>query len=224
MLMTVFACMAATGCVADPGSRSGSGTASTPSAEPTRALPPNCVVRLHGKGGDGAPVRVVGNISELSPAGNREGWGARQWVYDSDTEFAQAKVAVMDALDDADCARAVVNGFSNGGSFAAALYCAGERFDGRVVGYVIDDPVPDQAVLDGESNRQVEIALYWTGGLDEAATPGANCADLDWTCVGDTLLGIERYSAELGIDPKSSPFGEHRWHRDAPELSTWLTG
>ena len=210
------------GCGASTGSGSGSDSTTAPSAGSSINWPSTCVVRLHGKGGDAEPARVVGDLMELSPAGNAEGWGARQWVYDADEQYAQAKAIVADALDDAECSRAVVNGFSNGGAFAAALYCGGERFEGRVVGYVIDDPVPDQAVLGCDPDERVEVALYWTGALDQVATPGANCADLDWTCVGESLLGIVSYAAELGATASKSPYAEHEWHRDAPELALWL--
>jgi hypothetical protein len=182
----------------------------------------SCVVRLHGKGGNGEALRVDGGITELSPTGNAEGWGARQWVYDSDADYARARAIVADALDGATCSRAVVNGFSNGGSFAAALYCSGEQFDGRVVGYVIDDPVPDQAVLDCTPATEVKLALYWTGALDDVATPGTDCADLGWTCAAGSLLGIDGYAEELGTATLPSPHTEHQWHRDAPEVTLWL--
>ena len=184
--------------------------------------PSDCVVRLHGKGGDGEPARVVGDVTELAPTGNAEGWGARQWIYDSDEEYAQAAAIVADALDGADCTRAVVNGFSNGGAFAAALYCDGEQFEGRVIGYVIDDPVPDRGVLDCAPNRGTRLRLYWTGALDETATAGTDCADLDWTCAGGSLLGIVAYADELGTTAVPSPYNEHEWHREAPEISLWL--
>ena len=210
------------GCGDPTGSGSGSDSTTAPSAGSSPNWPSTCVVRLHGKGGDGEPARIVGDVTELSPAGNAEGWGARQWVYDTDEQYAQARTIVADALDGAECTRAVVNGFSNGGAFAAALYCGGERFEGRVVGYVIDDPVPDEGVLSCAPTRGTQLALYWTGALDEAATPGANCADLDWTCAGESLLGIIAYAAELGTAAVPSPYAEHKWHRDAPEVSAWL--
>ena len=219
-LMAVIASIAMIGCGDDTGAVPNPTT--TQSIGTSRNWPSNCVVRLHGKGGNGEPARVAGDLTELSPAGNAEGWGARQWVYDSDERYAQAKAIVADALDGATCTRAVVNGFSNGGAFAAALYCGGEQFDGRVVGYVVDDPVPDNAVLDCAPVVETQLALYWTGALDEVATPGANCRDLDWTCAGESLLGIARYAEELETTPTPSPYVEHQWHREAAEVSLWL--
>lgn len=203
-------------------SSSGPTSISSQSMDFSADRPSKCIVRLHGKGGNGEPARVDGDITELSPTGNADGWGARQWVYGSDDQYAEARAIVAQTLDGAGCSSAVVNGFSNGGSFAAALYCAGEQFDRRVVGYVIDDPVPDQAVLECDPVAEVELALYWTGALDEVAAPGADCADLDWTCAGASLLGIDRYAAELGTTTIPSPYVEHQWHRDAPEVTLWL--
>jgi len=185
--------------------------------------PSNCVVRLHGKGGSGEPLRVVDGMTEVSPSGNADGWGARQWLYASSGEYAAARALVTVALDDAGCSRAVVNGFSNGGSFAAALYCSGERFDDRVIGYIVDDPVPDEAVIDCTAPLDVGLALYWTGALESMATPGASCGALDWTCSGDSLIGVVQYADELGTTIKPSPYSEHEWHRDAPESAVWLS-
>lgn len=218
LLLTISAVSA--GCGDEP--VSGPSSAGPQSIESPVEWPSDCVVRLHGKGGDGEPSRVANDVTEVSPSGNADGWGARQWVYDSDDRYAQARAIVAEALDGAGCSRSVINGFSNGGSFAAALYCGGEQFEGRVVGYVIDDPVPDQAVLDCDPAAEVQLALYWTGALDEAAAPGTNCADLDWTCAGESLLGIARYAEDLGTTAIPSPYSEHQWHRDAPEITLWL--
>ena len=77
-------------------------------------------------------------------------------------------------------------------------------------------------MLDCAPDEQAELALYWTGALDDLATPGAECEDLDWTCAGESLLGIERYAAALGTTANTSPYADHEWHRDAPELALWL--
>ena len=100
VLMTVVIISVMVGCGGDTNATPES---AAPSIRPSSTRPPTCVVRLHGKGGDGEPTRVVGDVTELSPSGNAEGWGARQWVYDADEQYAQATAIVADALDDADC-------------------------------------------------------------------------------------------------------------------------
>ena len=87
-----------------------------------------CVVRLHGKGGTGAPPTTTGDVTVVSPTGNADGWGGRQWLYFPDAEYDKALASVTDAV--APCGPIIVDGFSNGASFAAAMYCNGETFDG----------------------------------------------------------------------------------------------
>ena len=169
-LLLLTASIVSVGCGDQPSS--GPDPGSTQSIESSAEWPSKCVVRLHGKGGNGEPARVDGDITELSPTGNADGWGARQWVYDSDDQYAQARAIVADALDGAECSRAVVNGFSNGGSFAAALYCAGDQFDGRVVGYVIDDPVPDHAVTRVRRGRRGRTRALLDGSSRQGCDPG----------------------------------------------------
>jgi hypothetical protein len=59
----------------------------------------------------------------------------------------------------------VLSGFSNGASFVGKLVCSGETFGERLVGVVIDDPVPDLGVADCAPNSTVKTAPYWTGEL-----------------------------------------------------------
>jgi hypothetical protein len=181
-----------------------------------------CVVRLHGKGGQGGDTVIVDGIVELSPTGNADGWGGREWRYFPDDRFAEATAIVRDAIDGAGCSDVVVNGFSNGAAFAAKLWCRGETFDGRLRGVVIDDPVPDQATALCVPDPGVDAALYWTGALGSTATPGADCGAIDWTCEGGSMIGIDAYAEAMGIDVKPSPFDEHAWYWDAPEIVTML--
>ena len=188
------------------------------------ASPTDCLVRLHGKGGTGqAPYATTDaagvDVLIVSPTGNADGWGGRQWLYFPDDEYTAALAIVDDAIDG--CERVIVNGFSNGAAFAAALYCRGETFDDRLVRVVIDDPVVDRAVTDCAPSPDVGVALYWTGALDGQSQPGTDCADADWTCEGGTTIGLDAYAAELGTTPLESPFTDHEWYLDAPELSRW---
>ena len=136
-------------------------------AQPARV---RCVVRLHGKGGDGGATTTSSNgWLELHPRGNATGWGGYQWLYFPASSYAVA-VATVDAALTADgCTVAVVDGFSNGGAFAAKLSCRSERFGGRVVGYVVDDPVPDHGTdgcammigISGKSTATSSIGIGW---------------------------------------------------------------
>ncbi len=181
-----------------------------------------CVVRLHGKGGDGWETSVTDGVAEVAPAGNDEAWGGRQWLYFPDDRFQEARAIVAAAVDEAGCGAIVLDGFSNGASFVAALYCAGETFGGRLRGVVIDDPVPDTAVEGCMPAPEVPAALYWTTALEEATGPGADCAAIDYTCAGGTTIGIDAYADALGVSVTPSPFTTHEWHWEAPEIAAWI--
>jgi pimeloyl-ACP methyl ester carboxylesterase len=131
------------------------------------------------------------------------------------------RAAIATTLDAAGCGRAVVQGFSNGGAAAAALYCRGEDFGGRVIGYVVDDPVPDGAVIGCQPRAGMKAALYWTGGLP-MATDGWSCASQDWTCEGGRTIGIARYARELGVEAAPSIHTTHAEYAAPPEVASWL--
>jgi pimeloyl-ACP methyl ester carboxylesterase len=180
-----------------------------------------CVVRLHGKGGDPRPSEVRNGVAYLNPGGNGRGWGGREWRYFPDDAYDEARAVVTGAVDDQGCERVVVHGFSNGGAFAAKLYCRGEDLDGRLVGVVIDDPVPDHGVADCDPSGDVTVTLYWTGELDRLARPGWDCAEEDWTCEGGTTIGIAAYASELDTPAKPSRHAEHLPYLDAPEVTAF---
>lgn len=182
----------------------------------------SCVLYVHGRSDAGAAARVDGDRGELSPNGNVRYGDGFGWRYASEVDYADARAVIANVIEDSACADVAVSGFSNGAAFVAKLYCRGETFDGRVVGFVIDDPVPDTAVADCDSDTSTEVALYWTGALDPDAQPGVECDALGWTCDGERLLGIEAYAAALGTQILGSPFEDHRWYREAPELDRWL--
>lgn len=181
-----------------------------------------CVVRLHGKGGGGQPTIVRDGIAEITPAGNADGWGGRQWLYFPEESYIAARDAVATAIDAAGCREVVINGFSNGGGFAGKLLCRGETFGGRVVGVVLDDPVPDAGTAGCRSAPDVKVALYWTTAQDPISQPGFSCAEIDGTCEGGKTVGIDAYAAAIGVNVQRSPFMAHEWYWDAPEISAWL--
>ncbi len=195
-------------------------------ATPTTTLPDGftaerCVVRLHGKSETGAEAELRDGIAELSPTGNGRAGDGHEWVYFPDEDYDAAVAVVGDLVEEVGCETVVVNGFSNGGAFAATMACRGETLDGTLVGVVVDDPPPDEGTIDCEVAEGVDVALYWTGALTQAEA-GADCDDLGWTCLGGRLVGLDEYAASLGVEVQESPFDEHRWYRDAPEIDRWL--
>lgn len=183
---------------------------------------PRCIVRLHGKGGGAGGTGTIGDgLLEVRPGGNAAGWNGRQWLYFPDGEYARARAAVVQAVDQAGCGPIVLYGFSNGAAFAAKLYCRGETFGGRLRGVVVDDPVVDHAVGGCRPAGGVRVALYWTGALEATAQPGWDCASQDWTCEGGTTIGIDAYQAALGVGRKQSPHSNHASYANPPELNAW---
>jgi hypothetical protein len=196
-------------------------------APPRETAPPQpagarCIVRLHGKGGGAGATRTTGDgVVEVAPGGNGSAWGGREWAYFPESGYAAARAAVTSAADAAGCARIIVVGFSNGGAFAAKLYCRGETFGGRLVGVIVDDPVVDHAVEGCGPAGGVRAALYWSGALAATSVPGWNCADQDWTCEGGTTIGIDAYAASIGVGAKPSATTAHAAYQSPPELTSW---
>jgi hypothetical protein len=188
--------------------------------EPVGRRSDRCLVRLHGKGGNGTKPEQVGAITVLNPGGNDSGWGGRQWLYYPDSQYQEALSVIQDEVTS--CEKVVLHGFSNGGAFVAKIYCRGEDLGGRLVGVVIDDPVTDAAVDDCEPRPSVRAVLYWTGALEGVAAPDWRCREHDWTCEGGRTQGIQRYSANLDVSVTRSPFREHAWYIDAPETTEWF--
>ena len=181
-----------------------------------------CTVILHGKGGDGQPaVLVDDNTVRLSPRGNAEGWGGRQWLYFPDQRYEEALAVVVDTVDAATCQQVIVGGFSNGAAFVAAMWCRGDTLSGRLVGVVIDDPVPDHSADTCAPPAGVPASLYWTGALNDMSTPGKDCQAIDWTCQDGSLVGIKTYAANLGVAIEESPNVGHTPFADAPQLSAF---
>ncbi|MFT3851517.1 MAG: hypothetical protein QM733_02045 [Ilumatobacteraceae bacterium] len=160
--------------------------------------------------------------SRSRPPGNAAGWGGRQWLYFPDDRYAEAVAIVRSAIDATGCTDVVIHGFSNGAAFAASMYCHGESFDGRLRGVIVDDPVTDHGTESCNPAPGVEVALYWTGGLDEESKPGAACKPMDWTCQGDSLVGIEAYAASMGAPVLASTNSSHAPMDEPPEIRTWL--
>lgn len=182
-----------------------------------------CIVGLHGKGGRGSATTIdAAGITRVAPIGNRDGWGGRQWVYDTESAYTEARLIVEDAVVSERCGAVVLYGFSNGAAFAAKLLCRGETFGGRLRGVVIDDPVVDHAVEGCRRSVGIRVVLYWTGALEGIAQPGWNCAEQDWTCEGGSTIGIGSYEVALGVTRTQSPNRSHMPYDNAPQLIAWL--
>jgi hypothetical protein len=181
------------------------------------------VVALHGLGANGQPTELgIDGVRYVHPAGNADAGHGRRWSYSDDGAYAAAVEVVQRAIDENGCSRVVIDGFSNGGGFAGKLLCRGETFGGRVVGYVLDDPVTDRSA-DGGCARAVgvQVAMYWTGGLDFAG-PGFDCAAARWTCDGGSLVGRDAYAARIGVSVQPSVHRSHQPYVWPPEVGNWL--
>ncbi len=180
----------------------------------------DCIVSLHGKGGGGQSSRTDSRgVRRIFPAGNAPGWGGRQWLYWPESNYESARAVVASALASEGFGRAIIYGFSNGGAFAAKLFCRGESFGITVVGHVVDDPVVDEAVVGCAANPGTRAVLYWTFSIDQP--DGWRCREGDWTCENDRAIGIARYQAAPGITVTPSPHGEHRPNDNPSEFDSW---
>ncbi len=180
-----------------------------------------CVVFLHGKSGGGFATQTRAEYLFVAPTGNADGesWGGRQWLYFPDDRLTETRQIIAQAIADNGCTKVLIHGFSNGGAAAAKLYCRGVTFDKKVVGYVVDDPVPDHGADGCKPPTGVKLRLYWTSAL----TPhnGWNCQEGDWTCEGGTTVGIQTYAANLGVPATKSAKTNHEPYNDPPEYQNW---
>ncbi len=196
-------------------------------SDPESAMPPlpdgglrRCVVHLHGKGARCAAPEVTGGLVHLRPQGNGEGWGGRQWLYFPASRFLEMRQIIDHAIAAAGCTQVLLHGFSNGASAAARLVCSGESFGDKLVGTIVDDPVPDHGVEGCAPKAGAKIRLYVTGALAEGAA-GALCAPRDWTCEGGSTIGIGNYARLLGVPPVQSPNTTHAPLAAPPEYKEW---
>lgn len=183
------------GLVADPLASGGQSIrVNSPSGGPSGK---KCAVWLHGKGGSGGSPSVDGDVTWLSPTGNGDGggWGPAHWEYATSTTFNQAISIINTEIAPQACGQIAIVGFSNGAAMAAKIFCQGQNFSGRLVGVLVDDPVPDQVVDNCAASSGVGVRLIMSDELgwitDGMACPGG------WTCQG-TLYGRQTYQAKLG--------------------------
>jgi hypothetical protein len=178
-------------------------------------------VHLHGKAGRGSSSTSSAGVKHVCPDGNASGWGGRQWLYFPEPEYRQVRATIRAAVEQTGCEQVIVHGFSNGAAAAAKLYCRRESFGGKVIGYIIDDPVPDHGADGCKPDPALKLRLYWSGAL-ATAVKGWSCAEADWTCEGGQTIGISDYARALGTSAARSVHRTHRPYESPPEYEAWL--
>jgi hypothetical protein len=189
----------------------------TPPPPPPGPSGKKCFVSLHGKGGDGGPTwqqtwsstYIVWNIS---PTGNGDGggWGPHHWEYASESNYLAARTIITNAINAETCGQVTLSGFSNGAAMAAKLYCRGETFSNKLVGYIVDDPVPDQVVDGCSPTASMPLILVQSDDMNAWIPTNGPCPG-GWTCQG-TVYSRENYRSRIGasnrfIVPSHSPSG-----------------
>ena len=181
-----------------------------------------CLVLLHGKGDRGETTSVDSDgVVKIMPNGNQKDGSGRKWIYFPDAEYTAAVAGLRTAIDASQCKQIILGGFSNGAAFVAKIACQGETFADRVVGYVVDDPVPDSATDGCARDAAIPLSLVWTGGLADTAKPGWQCSDGGWICEGGTTIGIDAYAAALGVAVTPSALTKHEFWSENPALAAW---
>lgn len=176
-------------------------------AQPTGPSGKKCVVFLHGKGGSGQATTQQGDQTWIWPNGNADGWGGRQWLYATTTEYNQALTNITNSVNPQNCGQIVLAGGSNGAAMAAKMYCQGYNFGGKLVGVIPDDPVPDQGVDNCAPAQDVELQLVQSDEMNSwVGSSIRTCASMgDWTCQGN-VLPRAIYASRIGAaNPYYSP-------------------
>jgi hypothetical protein len=156
-----------------------------------------CIVNLHGKGGDGGPSYQDGDTTWIFPTGNGDGggWGPHHWEYSTSTTYSQALSIINSSIASENCGQIVLIGFSNGASMAAKVYCQGQNFSNRLLGVIVDDPVPDRVVDNCAPASNLQLRLIQSDDMGWI-TDGTPCPG-GWTCQG-TLYGRATYQSRIG--------------------------
>lgn len=192
-------------------------------AEPAEPVTADaCVVTIHGKSERGRETVIVDGVADVRPNGNDSAGSGRQWIYFPSDRLDEARRIVEESVARASCRDVVIHGFSNGGAFAAKLYCTGSDLGGTLRGVIVDDPVTDDSTQDCAPVAGIPVALYWTGALESDAPPGTSCESIGWTCDGPQVRGVVAFAEALGVEPVQSPNREHIIVANPPEVRRWL--
>jgi hypothetical protein len=166
-----------------------------------------CLVKLHGLTGRGQPTQDDGTLTLLQPQGNGV-WsgGGFGWIYYSDDRFPgtgydQARASIVESLNAVgNCGQIIVYGFSNGGAMVAKLYCRGETFGGKMVGYIVDDPVTDAGVDGCAPAAGVKVAVFHSRFMNDQVNDSTTCRPGNtWICENNVRYRLADYDARIGV-------------------------
>lgn len=161
-----------------------------------------CRIELHGKGGGGSGTFPSGDVTVISPNGNAPGWGGLQWLYFPESGYAEIvsgnNPGLVNLVNTNQCGQVIVYGFSNGAAMAAKLYCRGETFGGKLVGVMVDDPVPDHGVDNCARPAGVALKVYHSQQLADIVNSRNPCQSDDWTCEGGSTYSTAQYGSLIG--------------------------
>lgn len=134
----------------------------------------------------------------------------------------------------------MISGGSNGGGFAAKLYCKGETFGNRVWGYYLKDPIWDRGVIDCNPSPNITHKLgvhsRWLKYLAENA-PEQRCDRIDrvnvghitpdwptagnWYCQDNRSVSEATWESETGINSVLGGTGHIGTYDIEPDLAEW---
>ncbi len=216
-----------------------------------------CTLQLSGAGlsnnGEQDVTNAVGYVQVTPPKLVHDEYpGERRafWEYDGphtydqtpetgDAEYIEHRDSVAAFLDDRGCGPTMVVGGSNGGGFAAKLYCRGEDFGGRVWGYSLKDPVWDHGVLgctpSSNISHKLAVRSIWLKRLAEGTAPEYRCDEIsevdvhdqfagengDWYCEDNRTMSQADWEAATGITSVLAGTGHIGSYDLEPELADW---
>ncbi len=167
-----------------------------------------CNLNLHWAGGSGKPDSLnLEGVTEVWPTSP----GGAFWLYDGPHNFAndpdtgdadyQSLVTFLEGvLTASGCGPTVIIGYSNGGGFAAKLYCEGEDFGGRAWAYMIDDPVMDDGVRGCAPSPNIRKVMFTHSDelTAQAATANHSCTVTTWYCEDNRTMPLSEYETVVG--------------------------
>lgn len=181
-----------------------------------------CEMNLHWYGPGGAPGVTQADRNAPPPESSIKFWPRAPyqayWNYDGPHNFTYDPGATADEqayqslvmylrghLEQRNCGPTIILGYSNGGGLAAKLYCRGEDFGDRVFGYIVDDPVMDNGVLNCQPSSNIRKTHFihsseLSDAAAGAASIGYSCNVTTWYCEDNRTMSLTQYEARIGVD------------------------